>query len=171
VAPPLWGDSYYAASAFRDRDGRPGLVFWLRGVHDEAEGWAGAISLPYLLTLDSGRPELVPHDGLDGARTGQRPASALDIVWTPGPADELRLVDDADAPVAILRRDGDRVTVVAGTSVTPEMPCSGDVLRVVLDGPVLEIAGADGLFAVPVPGGSGAIRPLGEAVEWWSLGG
>ena len=166
-----WGESYYAASAFRDRDGLPGLLFWLRGVQDEAEGWAGAISLPYLLALDGDQPLLVPHDGLAGVRTGQRPATSMDIVWHPSPTGELRLVDDADASVAILRRDGDRVTVAAGTSVTAEMPCTGGVLRIVLDGPVLEIAGTDGLLAVPVTGGSGVVHPLGEAVEWWSLGG
>jgi beta-fructofuranosidase len=165
-----WGESYYAASAFRDRDGRPGLVFWLRGVGDPAAGWAGAISLPYLLALDGAHPVLVPHDGLEAARAERRPAAAIDVVWQPARTGELRLVDDVDAPVATLRRGGDRVTVDAGSSVTAEMPCPDGPLRVVVDGPVLEVAGGAGLLAVPVPA-SGAVRPLGDDVAWWSLGG
>jgi beta-fructofuranosidase len=166
-----WGESYYAASAFRDRDGRPGLVFWLRGVHEGGEGWAGAISLPYVLTLDGDCPVLAPHDGLDAARDGQHPASALDVVWHPAEDDELRLVDDAGAPVALLRRDGDRLTVDAGPSVTAEMPCPGGGLRLVLDGPVLEVAGEVGLLAVPVDGSRGRVRPDRDDVGWAALGG
>jgi beta-fructofuranosidase len=164
-----WGESYYAASAFRDRDGRPGLVFWLRGVGDE--GWAGAISLPYLLTLDGDRPVLLPHDGLDAVRTRPRPAAVLDVVWRPAATGELRLVDDSGTPVAVLRRDGGRITVDAGTSVTAEMPCTGEELRVVLDGPVLEVAGDAGLLAVSLGAAPGPVRPDGDDVEWWSLGG
>lgn len=164
-----WGASYYAASAFRDRDGRPGLVFWLRGVHDGDGGWAGAISLPYLLTLDDDHPVLAPHDGLAAARDGRRPATALDLVWHPVTDGELRLVDDAGAPVAVLRRNGDRLTVAAGGSVTPEMPWTAGALRMVLDGPVLEVAGDAGLLAVPVDGGQGRVRPEGDDVEWEAL--
>jgi beta-fructofuranosidase len=168
-----WGESYYAASAFGDGDGRPGLVFWLRDVHDGPETWAGAISLPYLLELDDGRPVLTPHDGLAALRDGPRPAAAIDVLWHPAPADELRLVDDAGAPVVILRREADRITVAAGTSVTAEMPSTGGALRAVLDGPVLEIAGGSGLLAVPVPGAQGAVRPVGASgtLEWWALDG
>ena len=166
-----WGDSYYAASAFRDGEGRAGLVFWLRDVHDGPETWAGAISLPYLLRLDDGRPVLAPHDALAAARTGRRPAAAVDVLWRPPPGDELRLVDDAGAPVAILRRDADRIIVAAGISVTAEMPATGGALRVVLDGPVLEVAGDAGLLAVPVLGAQGPVRPEGSDVDWWALGG
>ena len=166
-----WGDSYYAASAFRDGEGRAGLVLWLRDVHDGPETWAGAISLPYLLRLDDGQPVLAPHDGLAAARTGRRPAAAIDVLWRPPPGDELRLVDDAGAPVAILRRDADRITVAAGSSVTAEMPATGGALRVVLDGPVLEVAGDAGLLAVPVLGAQGPVRPEGNGVDWWALGG
>lgn len=164
-----WGESYYAASAFRDRDGRPGLVFWLRGVG--GDGWAGAISLPYLLELDDDRPVLVPRGELLALRAAPRPAAAVDVVWRPTATGELRLVDDAGAPVAILRRAGGRVTVDTGISVTAEMPCTGAVLRVVLDGPVVEVAGDAGLLAVPLPNASRSVRPDGPDVEWWSLGG
>ena len=45
----------YAASAFRDAQGRPAMMFWLRGTADEAEGWAGALSAAYLLSRDGDR--------------------------------------------------------------------------------------------------------------------
>jgi len=54
------GSSLYAASAFADRDGRPGLVAWLRGVADLEAGWVGATSLPALVSLDGDRLVLVP---------------------------------------------------------------------------------------------------------------
>ncbi len=43
----------YAPTAFRDLEGRLVLVFWLRGV--AGDGWAGALSAPYLLGRDGDR--------------------------------------------------------------------------------------------------------------------
>ena len=57
-----WGSAHYAASAFTDRDGRPGLVFWLRGLADPAAGWSGAISWHYLATA-AVRPGQKPTRG------------------------------------------------------------------------------------------------------------
>jgi beta-fructofuranosidase len=166
-----WGESHYAASAFRDRDGRPGLVFWLRGMHDGPETWAGAISLPYLIALDGDRPVLTVHPALDDERGPGRPASALDVVWRPAPEQELSLVDGSGAAVAVLRRSGARLTVSAGAGVSADMPWSGGAVRAVLDGPVLEVVGDAGALAVPVTGGAGPVRPVGHEVQWWSLGG
>jgi beta-fructofuranosidase len=162
-----WGDSYYAASAFRDGERRPGLVLWLRDVHDGPETWSGAISLPYLLTLDGDRPVLSPHAVLAEQRDGQVPATAVDVVWRPAATDELRLLDRTGNPVVTLRRDGDRLTAGAGA----RMPFAGRELRVVLDGPVLEVVGDAGLLAVPVPDVRGPVRPAGDDLAWWALGG
>jgi beta-fructofuranosidase len=166
-----WGESCYAASAFRDRDGRPGLVCWLRGVHDGPRTWAGAISLPYLLDLDGDRPVLTPHPALAAERGPQQPAPALDAVWRPPANGQLRLIGGSGAVVAVLRRDGGRLSVDAGSGVTAEMPWRDGALRVVLDGPVLEVAGEAGLLAVPLPDASGPVRPVGDDLDWWSLGG
>jgi beta-fructofuranosidase len=170
-----WGDSYYAASAFRDRDGRPGLVFWLRGVHDVPLGWSGAISLPYLLTLDGDRPILTPHESLLAERGPQQPASAVEAVWRPAPrTDVLRMVDGSGAVVVTLRRYGDLLTVDADDEVLGELPYRGGELRVVLDGPVLEVTGAAGVLAVGVRGDYGTAGPECAAGEgglaWWGLG-
>ncbi|MGY1616451.1 glycoside hydrolase family 32 protein [Geodermatophilus sp. SYSU D00691] len=162
-----WGSAHYAASAFRDRDGRPGLVFWLRGIADPAGGWTGATSLPYLLGLDGDRPVLTPHDAVAARRTAPQPAAALEAVWRPGAGgEELHLADaDGGPPLARLRWDGDRV-VVAGAA----LPHAGGELRLVLDGPVLEVCGPAGVLAVPVAGGSGAARPVGAGdLTWWTL--
>ncbi len=170
-----WGDSYYAASAFQDGEGRPGLVFWLRDVHDGPQTWAGAISLPYLLTLDGDRPVLQPHPSLTGRRSDPRPAAALDVRWRPAAGGELRLVDGAGDPVAVLRRDGARLDVTAGAGpaagagVVAEMPYGSGEVRAVLDGPILEVAGDAGLLAVPVPAGRGPVGPVGEDLEWAAL--
>jgi beta-fructofuranosidase len=51
----------YAPSSFVDADGSRGLIFWLRGVASAEEGWAGAMSLPYLLGRDDDRLVLSVH--------------------------------------------------------------------------------------------------------------
>ena len=43
-----WG-TYYAPSCFRDREGRPSLVFWMRGVGDHDQGWQSCLSVPHLI--------------------------------------------------------------------------------------------------------------------------
>jgi beta-fructofuranosidase len=53
---------YYAASAFRDADGRPGLVHWIREV--AGDGWAGAHSVPHLLARDGDLLVARPHPAL-----------------------------------------------------------------------------------------------------------
>src|SRR5699024_9527970 len=56
-----YGDSYYAPSFFRDRDGQPCLIFWLRGPLDEQSGWASAHSIPHRLSLVDDRLVTEPH--------------------------------------------------------------------------------------------------------------
>jgi beta-fructofuranosidase len=169
-----WGTSHYAASAFRDRDGRPGLLFWLRGIADASAGWSGAISLPYRLGLDGDRPVLTLHESVVGRRTRQEPSSALEVVWQPSAArDHLLLVDEAGKPLVRLCRDGDRLLVDEGTGgADAGMPYAGGDLRIVLDGPVLEVVGTAGVLAVAVRGDVRTARPRGSAdvrLEWWSL--
>lgn len=67
--------AHYAGSAFADREGRPCLVHWLRGVADLDEGWAGAHSVAHVVGLEEGRVVLRPHPAVavravaDGDRT------------------------------------------------------------------------------------------------------
>jgi beta-fructofuranosidase len=54
-APLATGAAAYATTAFRDRDGRPCAISWLRETHDVTGGWAGAQSLPGVLGADGDR--------------------------------------------------------------------------------------------------------------------
>ncbi len=75
-----YGTGHYAATAFTDLDGRSGLVFWIRDVGDPDAGWAGALSVPYLVSVDDGEARLTPHPCLDGARADD----VLRHDWTRG---------------------------------------------------------------------------------------
>ncbi|GAA1963781.1 glycoside hydrolase family 32 protein [Microbacterium deminutum] len=151
-----YGDSYYAPSLFHDAEGRACLSFWMRGIGDESAGWASAHSVPYLLTLEGDTLIAVPHPDLDKYRTGTPTRDiaglAADITWTP---DESGLtIESAGVTVVALVRKNDELTAAAGDK-TWTLPFSSDV-RIILDGPVLEIASAGGLFAAPItPQGAG----------------
>ncbi|MET0526712.1 MAG: glycoside hydrolase family 32 protein [Nocardioides sp.] len=142
--------SYYAASTFLDADGRPGLVHWVREVIDTDAGWAGVTSLPHLLERDGERLVARPHPALDGVSTlldrrGSLGGSAVtDVEWQPAADDEL--VPRAGLTLAVA---ADVLTVRSGARVAT-MPWRGGPLRVVVDGPVLEVFGADGVLALPV---------------------
>jgi beta-fructofuranosidase len=62
--------AYYAASPFVDADGRVGLVHWIRDV--AGDGWAGAHSLPHLLSREGDLLVARPHPAIEAQtrRTG-----------------------------------------------------------------------------------------------------
>ncbi len=139
-----YGPSHYAGSAFTQLDGTPGLVTWLREVR--GDGWTGATSLPMTLALA-------------GDRLVARPVPALAALRAPAPAGSLPLLADLDwapSPGATLASEGFALTAAAdAVEVTAgehrfELPWAGEPLRLVLDGPVLELYGDLGVAAVPV---------------------
>jgi beta-fructofuranosidase len=151
-----FGDSYYAPSLFTDADERPCLLFWMRGIGDPDAGWEGAHSVPYALSLEGDRLIATPHPDVARHRrpaTGSGTVSALvaDITWND--ADGGSLIIESGAAVAVtIYRDGETLRVrSAGSEAT--MPVSGPV-RVLIDGPVLEVSSPAGLFGA-------AIRPAG----------
>lgn len=154
-----WGGSLYAGSAYADADGRRGLVHWLREVLDEGGRWAGAHSVPHLLELHGDRVVATPHPNLLGARHGAPRTlaagggtlplgSPVDVEWSTAPGAVLRLADDR-GPAAQLEVDGDAVVVRAGTR-TCRVPLAGSQVRVLLDGPVLEVFTTGGVLGAPV---------------------
>ncbi|MCP2636076.1 glycoside hydrolase family 32 protein [Microbacterium sp. HD4P20] len=151
-----FGKSYYAPSLFTDAEGRPCLLFWMRGVGDPAAGWEGAHSVPYILSLDDDRLVAQPHADVAEHRRpglGGRTVAGLaaDIEWRAADSGTLTIESGADAAVTIVR-DGDMLHVRrSGEQSTT--PVSGDV-RVIMDGPVLEVSSAAGLFGA-------SIRPAG----------
>ena len=150
-----WGDSYYAPSFFRDDQGRPCLTFWMRGVADVDAGWASAHSIPYVLTVRDGILVASPHPDLERYRSGDGTdrvrGLAADIAWAPASGDLA--VTSGGQVVVTLAVTPDGVRVTAG-EVDAVVPVSGEV-RVILDGPTLEISSPAGLFGA-------AIAPAGD---------
>ncbi|MEV7572260.1 glycoside hydrolase family 32 protein [Pseudarthrobacter sp. NPDC089323] len=160
------GKSYYAPSFFRDKDGAPSLIFWVRGVLDPDGSWASALSIPHTLTLDGDTLVATPHSDLDAyARPGlleQTGASTFEAVLDGGA--DLRLsatsgtiitVATLDGTLATLRHGGDGLLASApGNGDFPDalLPAAqGSELRLVIDAGVLEISGRQGIMAVPLP--------------------
>ncbi len=135
------GGGHYAATTFEDADGVPCLIFWIRGVADIDAGWAGALSIPYRLSVVDGILHLEPHpnvvtafeadtsepsrilltgDDVDGLR-----GSGIEVERT---ADELTVTvsstrlriplvpGDPQGPLTVLV-DGSIVEVCTGTAV------------------------------------------------------
>lgn len=155
-----FGDSYYAPSLFTDADGRACLLFWMRGIGDPDAGWEGAHSVPHVLSLDGDRLVATPHPdvtahhravAVDGVVSGL----AADAVWTDVEAGRL-VVSSGGVETVVLSRDRD-VLQITGPGMAPaSVPVAG-VVRVIVDGPVLEVSSAAGLFGA-------AISPAGQDV-------
>lgn len=141
-----YGDSYYAPSFFRDSEGRPCLSFWMRGVADIAAGWASAHSVPYLLSVADDVLVARPHPDLEKYRAPE-PVNhvvglAADITWTPG-GSGLTIESGGETVVSLAVKDRE-VAILAGGK-DGRVPLSGDI-RIILDGPVLEVSSGGGLF-------------------------
>lgn len=144
-----YGDCHYAPSLFFDADDAPCLLFWLRGIADPSEGWAGAHSIPYRVGIANDRVVLEPHADVArhrGARAldGKVDSAAVDVDWQG--AGELTISSRGRVFVR-LRRQGQAVSVIADATIG-EVPVAGAV-RVILDGPILEICSEGGLFGAP----------------------
>ena len=145
-----FGPSYYAPSFFRDAAGRPCLILWMRGVKDETVGWAGAHSVPHTLRLDGDRLVAEPHPDLEQYR-GTRIAPgatisglALDISWKPTWGSTLVVSSGGTDAVRLTQRGRD-IAVVAGSRELV-LPYRDGAVRVLLDGPVVEISCSGGIL-------------------------
>jgi beta-fructofuranosidase len=168
-----FGDSYYAASSFRDRDGHPCLMFWMRGVADPDGAWAGCLSIPFRLSVRDGRLVATPHPAVAAARgprlgAGER-AAAFDLVWSPpSTGGRLVLTDGSGAESARVVAGADGVALERPGHAPWTMPWDGERLRVLVDGPVVEIASTAGVLGGPVEP-SGSWRVSGGACDAWAL--
>ncbi len=169
-----FGDSYYAPSYFRDRKGRPCLIFWMRGVADAESGWSGCLSVPYVLSVEAGRLVATPHPGL-ADRRGRSPepdpdlaAGPVDLEWSPHPdGDRLELVAGSGASTC-LEVDHGTVTLRRPGREDWAMPWSGGDLRVLVDGPVVEVASADGVLGGAVEPPRRLVAGRGRGGRWLS---
>jgi beta-fructofuranosidase len=148
-----YGDGYYAPSLFHDAENRPCLQFWIRGISDEEAGWTGAHSVPFRLSAKEGSLVATPHPDVESHRgelasDGYVAGLAADIEWVAETGDLT--VDSRGAEVLRISRTSDACTIAIGDDVW-SIPAS-DRLRIIVDGPVLELASSAGLF-------SAALRP------------
>jgi len=162
-----YGDSYYAGAAFTDADGRAGLIYWLRGIDDSEGQWAGAHSLPHALRLDENDVLIAePHPNITqrrGRPTMIGPDSNLASTVLPSVAEaEWEIVPDQPASLNVLSADGASVLRIFtddfGLQIeienkTWQMPFAGHI-RLIFDGPILELFGSTGVFSAPIPRGS-----------------
>lgn len=161
-----YGKSYYAPSFFRDKDGTPALIFWVRGVISPEGQWASALSVPHTLTLDGDTLVAAPHADLDGysgpGHLEQAGAGVFEGVLDGGA--DLRCAVTAGTVISLstpqgflatLRHDGDGFEVTADGNPDFDhvfLPADeGTELRVIIDAGVLEISGRQGIMAVPLP--------------------
>ncbi|WP_439593772.1 glycoside hydrolase family 32 protein [Microbacterium sp.] len=158
-----WGDSYYAPSYFRDDQDRPCLMFWMRGIADFDAGWASAHSIPYVLTVEDDVLVAAPHPDIERYRSPEASGLAADISWTPDTAG-LNISSGGDAVASLELSSPEELTLRIGEAVH-SFPVSGDV-RVIVDGPVLEVASRGGLFGSAVaPHGEALLVRAGDASE------
>ncbi|MEJ1178676.1 MULTISPECIES: glycoside hydrolase family 32 protein [unclassified Pseudarthrobacter] len=161
-----YGKSYYAPSFFRDKDGAPSLIFWVRGVISPEGQWASALSIPHTLTLDGDTLVAAPHADLAGySGPGHLELAGPDVfeAMLDGGADlecsvtagTVISLATPQGSLATLRHDGDgiEVTVPGDADFTDVFfPADeGSGLRVIIDAGVLELSGRQGIMAVPLP--------------------
>ena len=168
------GQAHFAASAFTDEEGRNCLVFWIRGITDPGR-WAGAISVPYVVTTEGDDVRLVPHPALEAARVEAcgNPGSALDIEWTPGTGGALTLVGADGRERAVLEAADGRLRITVSGGVAPVEVChAGATLRLVVDAQVLEVVADGGLVGLPLVDLDGGLEPrtdVPDSLAWWHL--
>jgi|GEM_PF-577201 len=166
-----YGKSYYAPSFFRDKDGAPSLIFWVRGVHSPSTGpdgeeWASALSVPHTLSLSGDTLVAVPHADLSIYSTPARfehagdslfeavLAAGADLRCTAASGIEIRL-DTLERTLLSIKLGGNnaRVTVPGNADFT-DVACplpEGSELRLIVDAGIVEVSGAEGILAVPLP--------------------
>jgi len=163
-----FGDSYYAPSFFRDRDGRPCLMFWMRGVVDTDEGWSSALSLPYVLSVVDDALVAQPHPDVAAHRGG--PADdggpVFDLEWIPADGGDRVVLAGAASESAIVEVGDGVVRLERPGHKSAEMPWTGGPLRIVVDGPTIEISSRDGLLGGPIEPAVELGRVTGAARAW-----
>ena len=161
-----YGPGYYAPSFFRDKEGKPALIFWIRGVISPDREWASALSIPHTLTLEDDTLIATPHQDLEAYAVPANEArsdpevldtllvSGADFTWLSGERTAIHL-KAGEKTVATIRH--------AGNSLILSLPdndafrdvrlplAEGDRVRAIVDQGVLEISARNGLVAAPLP--------------------
>jgi beta-fructofuranosidase len=162
------GPGHYAPSTFLDQTGQPCLISWIRDVADPSQGWSGALSIPYHLSLLDDRLTLAPHRNLLTIRPDHRHASGF--TWRPRPRGEtsqltVRSVDDQ--PLVHLTANDYTLTVTTGAAGTVTAPTTAEHINVLIDGTILEVNTGQSLIGLPVPATADLAFPTNEISPWW----
>jgi beta-fructofuranosidase len=169
------GAGHFAASAFTDAEGRSCLIFWIRGITDPGR-WAGALSVPYVVTAVGDDIRLEPHPAVAAARVSPgghiESGLSLDVEWQPRRVDRLELVTPAGEVQASVTVDGWTVTVAVRDAASVTVSHHGESLRIIADAQVLEVIADGGLVGLPIPASEAGLLPRTEEadrVAWWHL--
>lgn len=165
-----WGRSYYAPSFFRDREDRPCLMFWMRDVSDAEQGWASCLSVPHLLSVHEGHLVARPHPEVTQARGGTLDpgdsAPAFDLEWTPSPGGDQLILAAETGKTACLTVAAGSLSLERPGHDAWSMPWSGEKVRVLVDGPVIEISSQRGLLGGPIDPTTTWHQVSGECMAW-----
>lgn len=146
-----YGGGPYAATTFTDADGRACAMFWVRGLSSDVEGWAGVLSVPYVLSVRDDLVHVQPHPQVLEAFAQPAPGRAA-FAWRPErPDDTATLLDVVGAAAAGFAIDGGTLVVTAG-DLSVRLPAApeGEPVRILVDGVVLEVSTAVAVAAVPL---------------------
>jgi beta-fructofuranosidase len=170
-----FGESYYAPSFFRDSEDRPCVIFWMRGVVDADARWAGCLSVPYLLSVNGERLVAQPHPTVTAARPDEPGRAAqgaltgvVDLEWEPAPDGDRLVLLSSGTPTTTIAVASGSVTLDRPGHAPWTMPHTGGPLRVLVDGPVLEVSTRDGLLGGAISPAE-EIRPVRGRCSAWFL--
>lgn len=129
------GGGHYAATVFRDAEGAPCAIFWIRGIADLDAGWSGALSIPYRLGVVEGSLRLSPHPNVVAAAGTGSAEDGLVLIDIDGlggtPHHHVEVTSGRDEVMVNVGATHVRLPAHYGEAI-------GD-LTVILDGPVLEV--------------------------------
>jgi beta-fructofuranosidase len=145
----LADDPLYATTTFADAAGRRCALSWLQEADPVDDGWAGALSVPWLLEREGDRVTVRPHPDVDGLRSG------VSAQRGPGPLGSDPLVLGA-------------IPALADVELHAEP--AGGPLQVDVDGPAGRVLAAAldparGELRLSVPGRPDARAPLRPEVD------
>jgi beta-fructofuranosidase len=142
----------------------------MRGVDDLEAGWAGAHSVPYVLSLSGDVLVATPHPDLDAYRgpassDGQVAGAAADIQWA-----GTGVLEGSRGGSALFSIDGSGETLVLTVGGERwKIPRAASEVRVIVDANVLEVVTDRGVIGVAVHAPTGAIVVAGSGAEVYPL--
>lgn len=161
-----FGNSYYAATTFRDEFGQPCVLFWLRGFGGKQDRpWTGALSVVQRIQVVDRQIQLAPHPYLSrlasSAVTTQVESASVHVLPSrcrmfvnPDPASGERALKLFSNDTELLKIHSTSAGVVIATTdgqwCVPEEQAQ-DEWVVLRDGAILEVFLGAAVFACRVP--------------------